>query len=160
MLSGLARHLEMGYKQSLIAVAGELDTLNQTFRRSRTQRQAAEEKIQRLEQERALWEIERKQLGEDCKREKEARLAREVAKARAQGDDLDDVDPELDGALAGKNGKNSKKRRRDEDDGSGSGSGSGDEGAEDGYYELVQRKSKEKKEKKKAEYEAAKAAER
>ena len=89
------------------------------------------------------------------KREKEARLAKEVAKARAQGDDLDDVDPELelgDGDAAGKKGK--KRRRGEEDEGS---EGSG---GEDGYYELVQRKSKEKKEKKKQEYEAALAAAR
>ncbi|KAI0755264.1 Sas10 C-terminal domain-containing protein [Daedaleopsis nitida] len=91
------------------------------------------------------------------KREKEARVAREVAKARAQGDDLDDVDPELGSAPAGKNGK---KRRRDEADDDDGGSGSGGEGAEGGYYELVQRKSKEKKEKKKLEYEAALAAAR
>ncbi|RPD77455.1 hypothetical protein L226DRAFT_610763 [Lentinus tigrinus ALCF2SS1-7] len=91
------------------------------------------------------------------KREKEARLAKEVAKARARGDDLDDVDPELevgmgDGDASGTKGK--KRRRGEEDEGS---EGSG---GEDGYYELVQRKMKEKKEKKKQEYEAALAAAR
>ncbi|KAJ8463707.1 hypothetical protein ONZ51_g10079 [Trametes cubensis] len=88
------------------------------------------------------------------KREKEARLAKEVAKAREAGSagaDLDDVDPELEEA---ESGKKSKKRRRDESE-------SEDEGGDaDGYYDLVKRKSKEKKEKKKQEYEAAKAAER
>ncbi|OSD07531.1 hypothetical protein PYCCODRAFT_1449480 [Trametes coccinea BRFM310] len=84
------------------------------------------------------------------KKEKEARLAKEVAKAReGAGADLDDVDPELEAGAA-----KSKKRRRDESE-------SEDDGGEaDGYYELVKRKSKEKKEKKKQEYEAAKAAER
>ncbi|KAI0373750.1 hypothetical protein BV20DRAFT_962324 [Pilatotrama ljubarskyi] len=86
------------------------------------------------------------------KKEKEARLAKEVAKAReGMGADLDDVDPEVEMASEG---KKAKKRRRD-------GSESEDEGGDaNGYYELVQRKSKEKKEKKKQEYEAAKAAER
>ncbi|KAI0647747.1 Sas10 C-terminal domain-containing protein [Trametes meyenii] len=91
------------------------------------------------------------------KREKEARLAKEVAKAReaeAAGADLDDLDPELESSAA--DGKENKKRRRHE---SGS-EGSDDGGDEDGYYQLVQRKSKEKKEKKKQEYEATKAAER
>ncbi|KAI0771179.1 Sas10 C-terminal domain-containing protein [Trametes elegans] len=94
------------------------------------------------------------------RREREARLAREVARARdraasAGGAALDDVDPEA--AEAGGRGR---KRGRDESE-SESGSGSeGDGGDEDGYYQLVQRKSKEKKEKKKAEYEAARAAER
>ncbi|KAI8978801.1 Sas10 C-terminal domain-containing protein [Trametes punicea] len=92
------------------------------------------------------------------KKEKEARLAREVAKAReaasaSAGADLDDVDPEVEMAAGG---KPSKKRRRDASE-----SEDEDEGGDaDGYYELVKRKSKEKKEKKKQEYEAAKAAER
>jgi len=82
------------------------------------------------------------------KKEKEARLAREVAKGRGEGgEDLDDAEPEPR--------RRNKKRARDEDSGSDGGDGDGD-----GYYELVQRKSKERKEKKKAEYEAAKAAER
>ncbi|KAI0632439.1 Sas10 C-terminal domain-containing protein [Trametes polyzona] len=91
------------------------------------------------------------------KREKEARLAREVAKARdaaAAGADLDDADPEAEAEAALGGGKKAKKRRREESE-----SGS-DAEAEDGYYALVQRKSKEKKEKKKQEYEAARAAER
>ncbi|KAI0769873.1 Sas10 C-terminal domain-containing protein [Fomes fomentarius] len=91
------------------------------------------------------------------KREKEARIAKEVAKARAQGDDLDDVDPELEfdaeGAPDKKKGK--KRRREEEDDDE-----SGGSGGEDGYYDLVRRKSKENKEKKKQEYEAALAASR
>ncbi|KAI0669213.1 Sas10 C-terminal domain-containing protein [Trametes maxima] len=93
------------------------------------------------------------------KREKEARLAKEIARAReaeAAGADLDDLDPELETSAAdGKKNKN-KKRRRDESESEGSDDG----GDEDGYYQLVQRKSKEKKEKKKQEYEASKAAER
>ncbi|TBU45012.1 Sas10 C-terminal domain-containing protein [Dichomitus squalens] len=93
------------------------------------------------------------------KKEREARLAKEVAKARereAQGADLDDVDPELQMDVdRDTNGKNGKKRRRggeDEDEESG--------GEADGYYELVKRKSKEKKEKRKQEYEDAAAAAR
>ncbi|KAH9936644.1 Sas10 C-terminal domain-containing protein [Fomitopsis serialis] len=82
------------------------------------------------------------------KKAKEARLAREVAKGRGEGgDDLDDAEPEPR--------RRDKKRARDEDSDS-----DGGDGDADGYYELVQRKSKERKEKKKAEYEAAKAAER
>ncbi|KAK7056705.1 something about silencing protein 10 [Paramarasmius palmivorus] len=67
------------------------------------------------------------------KREKEDRLAKD-AKARLEkqgGMDLDDIEPEA---------------RED-----------GFEEDEDGYYDLIARKSKEKKEKKKAEYEAARA---
>lgn len=91
------------------------------------------------------------------KREKEARIAKEVAKARAQGDDLDDVDPELEfGAEGAADKKQGKKRRREEEDDD----ESGGSGGEDGYYDLVQRKSKENKEKKKQEYEAALAASR
>ncbi|KAI0826750.1 Sas10 C-terminal domain-containing protein [Trametes gibbosa] len=88
------------------------------------------------------------------KREKEARLAKEVAKAReGAGADLDDVDPEVE--MAAEDSK-AKKRRRDE-----SGSESdGADGAADGYYELVQRKSKDKKDKKKQDYDTAKAVER
>ncbi|KAH9841823.1 Sas10 C-terminal domain-containing protein [Rhodofomes roseus] len=82
------------------------------------------------------------------KKAKEARLARETAKGRGQGgDDLNDAEPEPR--------QRDKKRPREDD----SDSDGGDGGA-DGYYELVQRKSKERKEKKKAEYEAVKAAER
>ena len=87
------------------------------------------------------------------KREREARLAKEVAKAReGLGADLDDADPELE-VDAGAGAKKGKKRSRDEED-----EESG--GEEDGYYELVKRKSKEKKEKKKQDYETAAAAAR
>ncbi|KII86949.1 hypothetical protein PLICRDRAFT_43637 [Plicaturopsis crispa FD-325 SS-3] len=81
------------------------------------------------------------------KKEKDQRMAKEAkAKVRGQGgDDLDDKEPEAA----------DKKRRRDDDD-EGSDGGKGD-GA-DGYYELVKRKAKESKEKKKADYEAAQAA--
>lgn len=83
------------------------------------------------------------------KKEKEQRAAREAAKRRgAGGDDLDDAEPEAR--------KAEKKRAREDDEGSGSEAG----GDGDGYYELVQRQSKEKKEQKKAVYEAVKAAER
>ncbi|TFY60160.1 hypothetical protein EVJ58_g5326 [Rhodofomes roseus] len=71
-----------------------------------------------------------------------------TTKGRGQGgDDLNDAEPEPR--------QRDKKRPREDD----SDSDGGDGGA-DGYYELVQRKSKERKEKKKAEYEAVKAAER
>ncbi|OJT08075.1 Something about silencing protein 10 [Trametes pubescens] len=87
------------------------------------------------------------------KRAKEARLAKEVAKTRgADGADLDDVDPEAEMPAA--DGKQAKKRRRDESESGSDGEG----GAADGYYELVQRKSKETKEKKKHEHDAVKAA--
>ncbi|EIW59077.1 rRNA-processing protein SAS10 [Trametes versicolor FP-101664 SS1] len=86
------------------------------------------------------------------KRAKEARLAKEVAKTRgADGADLDDVDPEAEMPV---DGKQAKKRRRDESESGSDGEG----GAADGYYELVQRKSKETKEKKKHEHDAVKAA--
>lgn len=82
------------------------------------------------------------------KKAKDARLAREVAKGRgAGGEDLDDAEPEP-------RRQDKKRPREDESDSDG-----GNDDA-DGYYELVQRKSSEKKEKKKAEYEAARAAER
>ncbi|KZT09350.1 uncharacterized protein LAESUDRAFT_756975 [Laetiporus sulphureus 93-53] len=88
------------------------------------------------------------------KKQKEERLLREAAaKHPGQGgDDLDDVEPE---PRATQTQKEKKKRARESDGESGS-----DEGGEDGYYELVQRASKERKEKKKAEYEAARAAAR
>ncbi|KAI1794865.1 Sas10 C-terminal domain-containing protein, partial [Ganoderma leucocontextum] len=87
------------------------------------------------------------------KREREARLAKVVAKAReGLGADLDDVDPEME--MDGEAGvKKGKKRSRDEED-------EESDGEDDGYYELVKRKSKEKKEKKKYEYETAAAAAR
>ncbi|PCH40007.1 hypothetical protein WOLCODRAFT_142871 [Wolfiporia cocos MD-104 SS10] len=82
------------------------------------------------------------------KKEKEARLAKEAAAARGKGgDDLDGTEPQPRPALA---------KRAEEGDGDGSDDG----GDENGYYELVQRMAKEKKAKKKADYEAAKAAAR
>jgi len=83
------------------------------------------------------------------RKEKEARIVKELekkAKSRGQGqggDDLDDVEPE----------KEPRKRQRDEEE---------DDGQEsaDGYYELVKRKTKEKKDKKKSDYEEAQAAAR
>jgi U3 small nucleolar RNA-associated protein 3 len=78
------------------------------------------------------------------KKEKELRNKKELEKIRGMGGaDLDDEEPEP-------RQESGKKRRRDEEEGS----GSEGEGAE-GYYDLVKRKSKEKKEQKKAEYEAA-----
>ena len=80
------------------------------------------------------------------RKEKEARLAKEAAaKVRGQGGaDLDDTVPEP------------KVEKTAKEDG-----GSSDEGnGPDGYYELVKKKSKERKEHKKAEYEAAQAAAR
>ncbi|KAJ3856632.1 Sas10 C-terminal domain-containing protein [Lentinula lateritia] len=75
------------------------------------------------------------------KKEKEDRLAREAtARVRHQGGaDLDDTEPEP--------------RRPDDSD------GDGDEEMEDanGYYDLVKKQVKEKKERKKAEYEASRA---
>ncbi|KAH9948836.1 Sas10 C-terminal domain-containing protein [Amylocystis lapponica] len=79
-------------------------------------------------------------------RQKEERLAREGARGRGQGgEDLDGVEPEAGGR--------EKKRPREEE---GSGEDDGD-GAE-GYYALVQHASKARKETKKAEYDAARAA--
>ncbi|KAF8895418.1 Sas10 C-terminal domain-containing protein [Infundibulicybe gibba] len=71
------------------------------------------------------------------KKEKEVRLAKEArVKARGQGgEDLNDVEPDR------------KRRREESSDGE-------DPDSADGYYELVKKKSKEKKEHKKAEYEA------
>ncbi|EMD40075.1 hypothetical protein CERSUDRAFT_92569 [Gelatoporia subvermispora B] len=85
------------------------------------------------------------------KQQREERMAREAAPRRGQGgDDLDDVEPQP---------RKEKKRAREEDEfGSGSGSEAG--GDASGYYDLVQRKSKEKKEQKKQEYEEAQAAAR
>lgn len=81
------------------------------------------------------------------RKEKEARLAKEAAaKVKGQGGaDLDDTAPELE-----------VRTRKDQEDDS-----SGDEANDpDGYYELVKKKSKARKDQKKAEYEAAQAAER
>lgn len=74
------------------------------------------------------------------RKDKETRLAKEAkTKVRGQGgEDLDDVEPER---------KVEKRRREDE---------SGDEAeGPDGYYELVKRQTKDKNERKKAEYETA-----
>lgn len=75
------------------------------------------------------------------KKEKEARVAKEAqAKLKKQGGaDLDNVDPEPN-----KNKEDSSGDSNDESQ---------------GYYELIKRASKEKKEKKKADYDAARAAE-
>jgi U3 small nucleolar RNA-associated protein 3 len=78
------------------------------------------------------------------RKEKEARLAKEAAaKVRGQGGaDLDDTEPEP------KAGRTAKEGESSDDEANGP----------DGYYELVKKKSKERKEQKKAEYEAAQAA--
>jgi U3 small nucleolar RNA-associated protein 3 len=80
------------------------------------------------------------------RKQKEARLAKEAAaKVRGQGGaDLDDTAPEP-----------RDERREKEDDGS-----SDEVNGPDGYYELVKKKSKARKEQKKAEYEATQAAAR
>lgn len=97
------------------------------------------------------------------KKQKEIREAKESAK-RAKGlggDDLSDGDPEVDMDMefTGFHGdaggaKSGKKRGRDYLDGENGGVDPGE------YYSLVERSTKEKKEKRKAEYDAAKTAER
>ncbi|KAJ3541270.1 hypothetical protein NM688_g6111 [Phlebia brevispora] len=83
------------------------------------------------------------------RKEREERQKKELEKSRGQGgDDLDGEEPEPSESL-------SKKRRRDEE-----GSDDDDAGEAEGYYDLVKRKSREKKEKKKEDYETAKALER
>ncbi|KAF9468556.1 Sas10 C-terminal domain-containing protein [Collybia nuda] len=81
------------------------------------------------------------------RREKEARLAKEAAaRVRGQGEDLDDTEPEY----------RQQKRQRD-----GDGSSEQEETrSPDGYYELIKRKSKEKKEQKKADYKIMQVAAR
>ncbi|KIM89034.1 hypothetical protein PILCRDRAFT_812924 [Piloderma croceum F 1598] len=85
------------------------------------------------------------------RKEKDARIAKEAekkTKSRGQGgDNLDDVEPENEG----------RKRERDEVEDSDEDDG---EDSADGYYELVKRKTKEKKAKKKGDYEEAQAAAR
>ena len=76
---------------------------------------------------------------------REARAAREAA-ARGLGTGGADLD-----------GEEPQPRKRDED-GDGDGDGSAEDEAADGYYDLVQRKKKERKEEKQAAYDAAKAA--
>ena len=85
------------------------------------------------------------------KKEKEARVRREVDKTRGEGGVELDVngDMEMEGGVAPGPGK----RKRGEDDVS-------DEAGEDGYYELVKQTKKEKKEEKKREYKEARMAER
>jgi len=97
------------------------------------------------------------------KKQKEIREAKEGAKKGKGlgGDDLSDGDPEvdMDAEFTGFNGdaggiKSGKKRSRDDSDGE---NGDIDPGE---YYSLAERSAKEKKEKRKAEHDAAKAAER
>jgi len=97
------------------------------------------------------------------RKQKEIREAKESAKGGRGlgGDDLSDGDPEvdMDVEFTGFNGDVGgsglgKKRSRDDSDEE---HGDVDPGE---YYSLVERSAKEKKEKKKAEYDAAKAAER
>lgn len=94
------------------------------------------------------------------KKQKEVREAKEIErKGRGQGgDDLNDWDPEMDmdvefagfgGGVAGR--KSGKERSLDESD---------EDADPSEYYSLVERSAKERKEKKKAEYDAAKAAQR
>ncbi|KAG2155848.1 uncharacterized protein EDB93DRAFT_1319706 [Suillus bovinus] len=90
------------------------------------------------------------------RKEKEQRMEKERQRKAGTlgmgGDDLDGVDPEITDAS-----NHSKKRRRDvdiEDD------DDSDTAAAHGYYELVKRQAADKKNKKKMEYEEARAAER
>lgn len=93
------------------------------------------------------------------KKQKEIREAKEIARGRGMGgDDLSDGDPEVemdadfsgfDGNIGGK--ELGKKGGRGEDD---------EDVDPDEYYSLVERSARERKEKKKAEYDTAKAAER
>ncbi|EGN92133.1 hypothetical protein SERLA73DRAFT_173106 [Serpula lacrymans var. lacrymans S7.3] len=86
------------------------------------------------------------------RKDREAKLAKEQERNKARlgmgGDDLDDVDPELE-----TDGKKEKKKRKEMDD-------EADEDEVDGYYELVKRQATEKKMKKKMDYEVAQAAAR
>ncbi|EPQ50999.1 hypothetical protein GLOTRDRAFT_81585 [Gloeophyllum trabeum ATCC 11539] len=83
------------------------------------------------------------------KKQKEQRLVEEAKKrGRQGGDDLDDAEAE---AEAGKRGRDKV------------GEGEGDDGeveGDNGYYSLVKQKKRERKEQKKTEYEAMKAASR
>ncbi|KAI0693985.1 Sas10 C-terminal domain-containing protein [Cytidiella melzeri] len=86
----------------------------------------------------------------DRKKDKDEKQKKALQKTRGQGgEDLNDEDPEP-------TPESIKKRRREEVE-SGS-DGEGDDAV--GYYDLVQQKSKEKKERKKAEHDAAQAAAR
>jgi len=89
------------------------------------------------------------------KKQKEAREAKELQKKGLGegGDDLNDTEPD---AVIGR--AQSKRKRMQEDDGGEDCSG-GEETA-NGYYSLVQKTSKERKEQKQAEYEAARSAQK
>ena len=93
------------------------------------------------------------------KKQKEIREAKEIARGKGMGgDDLSDGDPEveMDVDFAGSNGgkKLGKKRGRAELDEDGEDVDPGE------YYSLVERSARERKETRKADYDAAKAAER
>jgi len=87
------------------------------------------------------------------RKEKEHRMEKERKRTTGTlglgGDDLDDLDPEMVNAS-----RRSKKRQREVDD------GDSDKAEAHGYYELIKRQASEKKIKKKADYEEARAAER
>ncbi|KIJ55354.1 hypothetical protein M422DRAFT_239973 [Sphaerobolus stellatus SS14] len=85
-------------------------------------------------------------------REKQARIRREIAKARGTGGD--DLGVDNDGAETETASVASAKRKRGPE-----GSGSGDED-ENGYYELVKRAKKDRKEEKKRVYDEARQAEK
>ena len=80
-------------------------------------------------------------------------MRREVEKTRGAGGDDLDVDPGPDEDLEGTGRFGNGKRKRDDDDGV-------EPEGEDGYYELVKRAKKEKKEGKKRVYEEARLKER
>ena len=90
------------------------------------------------------------------RKEKEQRMEKERQRKAGTlgmgGDDLDDLDPEMADASG-----RSKKRRREADVDADSDS---DMAEAHGYYELIKRQAAEKKIKKKADYEEARAAER
>ena len=90
------------------------------------------------------------------KKQREIREAKESTKEGRGlgGDDLSDGDPEVEFTGFGGDIGGSKKRSQDDLD---EGNGDVDPGE---YYSLVERSAKEKKERKKAEYDAVKAAER
>lgn len=82
----------------------------------------------------------------------EARVRREVAKTRGDGGDDLDVNGGHDKEFDGTGSFGTGKRKRDDD--------ATEEEGEDGYYELVKRAKKERKEGKKREYEEARLKER
>lgn len=81
-------------------------------------------------------------------------MRREVAKTRGEGGDDLDVDAGHYEESGGTDDSGIGKRKRDDD-----GSLSEEEG-EDGYYELIKRAKKERKEAKKLDYEEAQLKER